>query len=725
MIALILIAVTSLAAPEAGGEASERYALRDPAELTVPRRPVARRDYVEFVRPYAGGFESGPDRGQYGPRHGLPALAVYALEGDPRLAEGLKKTLRHYFDWVHRSIAGEQGVFSMEGATLASFYFREFRRRGHMTAEDEAFAKALILTLREHQMAWRPKDGLWRGPHHRSQTQGSNHALAAAFYPDEPGAKEWKAYADAVWSDWWAFRDVGINDTGYFYSSFGTILRTGELLGRKEVFTDPESRELFDRILYELTPDGGAVPYGSHGGYHSHAGTRIFALELAARHSRDGRYRWGASRLMNFGQARGFSNNHHHIQAISIEDIALASLVCDDTVEPVEPDPASRVLARKEVLRLTDDQARKMFPDAGGIDCNMYMTQKVMPHKIVFRSGWRPGDLYMLMECYVRHDPLNPTAILSIERWSAAMAEMTSEKFVSRENAVRIEDVSGAATWCKQKDFRGEKALRTGYDGMEAEVEAFSDHAAMTHARLRVTNYMGFEATQVREVLFVKNGFALLRDETLLHDTFRARIGPIWNTQNVGSPCGSHWLNTWFGAHWFQNAKLYETPPYDLLIWYAPKPGATLTVLNPESGKSTLAEPMGSALGHLYSTRYEWESDVRPGDRVQFISVLLPHAPLRDATPLAAGVAVLHDEPGLAVARVTQGGGSTLAILNAAGRLLDIAGAIPLSTDARAACVDLRGDAIVRMTLASATFLTIDGRDVVRWEERRDFEKTF
>ncbi len=45
----------------------------------------------------------------------------------------------------------------------------------------------------------------------------------------------------------------------------------------------------------------------------------------------------------------------------------------------------------------------------------------------------------MMVECYPRHDPLNPTAVLGLERWSASFAEMTSEKFVSRENAVAIE----------------------------------------------------------------------------------------------------------------------------------------------------------------------------------------------------------------------------------------------------------------------------------------------
>jgi hypothetical protein len=52
----------------------------------------------------------------------------------------------------------------------------------------------------------------------------------------------------------------------------------------------------------------------------------------------------------------------------------------------------------KEILRWTDQQAREAFPDAGGVDCNMYMSQEVMPHKLVFRAGWNPGDLRMLVE---------------------------------------------------------------------------------------------------------------------------------------------------------------------------------------------------------------------------------------------------------------------------------------------------------------------------------------
>jgi len=596
-------------------------------------------------------------------------------------------------------------------------HFRELRKHGVMSAEDERWAKDLFLTLREHQYAWRPRDGLWRGSHHRSQAQGINHALAAHFYPDHPDAAAWKAYADRVWSDWWDFRDVGINDTGYFYSSFGNILRAAEILGRKEVFTEPQSRMLFDRILDEITPDGACVPYGASGGYNSAAGTRILALELAAKYTRDGRYRWGAERLMNFGQARGFSNNQHHLQAVAWEDIALASVVCDDSIAPVPPEGGSKLLARKEIVRLTDAEARQMFPDAGGVDCNMYMTHKEMPHKLVFRSGWSPGDLYMLVECYPRHDPLNPTAILGLERHSAAFAEMASEKFISRENAVHVHDLDGKAAYLGQKDFRGPRRLPLGWAGMETAVPAFSDHALASHARVHVSDYMGYAADHEREFLFVKNAFVLVRDETGFRDAFRARVGPVWNTQHVGGPRGEHWVNTWFSGHYFQTVQLYATPPWDLLIYHAPRADGRLVFA------AANENPQGPS--RLTAVQYAWEGEVKPGTRLQFVQVLLPHAPLEDATPLAATIRVLADEPGWTVVCLADGPRRKIAFLNPRGANREFrAEAVgSVATDARAGYLEVNRAALDAFLVISGTRLAMEGKPVVEGALRRTWER--
>jgi hypothetical protein len=157
--------------------------------------------------------------------------------------------------------------------------------------------------------------------------------------------------------------------------------------------------------------------------------------------------------------------------------------------------------------------------------------------------------------------------------------------------------------------------------------------------------------------LFVKNGFVLVRDETTLGDAFRAKVGPVWNTQHVAPIRGSHWLNTWFTAHYFGNQKLFEVPPWDLLVWYAPRKGTQLKVMPDRADKAQTES-------NLFPTQYTWEGNVEPGTKLQFVTVLLPHAPLRDASALASGITVLADGPGLAAIRIVQGDRCELAVLN-------------------------------------------------------------
>jgi hypothetical protein len=357
------------------------------------------------------------------------------------------------------------------------------------------------------------------------------------------------------------------------------------------------------------------------------------------------------------------------------------------------------------------------FPGFAGVDCDMYMTQRVMPSKLVFRSGWEPGDLYMLVECYVRHDPLNPTAIIGLERFGVAMAEMTSEKFIVRENAVRITDRSGTATYLGKEDFQGEKKIPLGWAGMESTVPVFSDHKLATHARVDVTNYQGYQALQQREFLFIKNGFVLVRDQTTIDDAFRAEIGPVWNTQHVGEVRGDNWVNTWLSAHFFDDALLFEEQPWDLLVWYAPREKAELKVTPDKAGQAQRGSRMSP-------TQYCWEGDVEPGKPLQFVTVLLPHAPTRDASELAAGITVLADQPGLAAVQVTQGNRCELAVLNPEGTKLDLdAGAAGrVSTDGRAAYVDLDGGSLRRALVVQGTSLKLGAEDLFNSADRKDFE---
>jgi len=696
--------------------------------------PVTHKTYVDFaVRELTpNSLVDNPDRGQYGPRHALPALALYSFTKDKRYGEAVKKSLKAYDRWLQEQIKEHGAHFSWEGPYLCGFHVRELREGGLLGVEDEEWIREMFIRLADNLGCWVPGDGLWRGSHHRAQGQAIARGLAALWYPDCPKASEWNDYFKTVWNDWWQYRDVGINDTGYFFGSFQRILCAAELMGREEVFTDPEvKRFIWDRLLYEVTPDGAVTPYGAHGGWNSSVGDRILALELVAAHTGDGKYRWVAHRLMNYLMARGGNlRNQHHLHATNVEPIALASIVCDDGsersgeakrlfIEPVKPDPDSRVLYRKEVVRLTPETAHEKYPGYGGLDCWMDMSQRVMPHKIIFRSGWESGDFYMLVEAFPRHDPLNPTAIVGITRCGSAMAMMESEKFISRENAFRIEDVSGEATYLRNPSYEGQKQLPTGYDGMEVEVKVFSDYKLASHAILHVTNYMGYEAEHVRELFFIKNRFALVRDVITFNDAFKCRIGPVWNTQNVDGKSGENWVNTYFTAFYFQDAIIYENPRWDLLVYHFPKSDCRLKIEGREGADSA-----------RLSTQYVWEGTVQPGFKVQFSHVLLPHSPELSAAELAAGIDVVRDKLDLVVLRLRgDEGRSEWIMLNPTGRKVaesfdsetDLSN---FSTDAKAMYLDVRDGKVVCVQAMEATFLRANGENVFIAQKRMTYEKS-
>ena len=118
----------------------------------------------------------------------------------------------------------------------------------------------------------------------------------------------------------------------------------------------------------------------------------------------------------------------------------------------------------------------------------------------------------------------------------------------------------------------------------------------------------------------------------------------------------------------------------------ATREGTRLQVV-PEQADKVQAE------SRIFPTRYWWEGDVTAGTRQQFVTVLVPHAPTRDASPLAAGITVLADWPGLAAVRANQDTRCELAILNADRTALELQckAADSVATDAHAAYQDFDG----------------------------------
>ena len=345
------------------------------------------------------------------------------------------------------------------------------------------------------------------------------------------------------------------------------------------------------------------------------------------------------------------------------------------------------------------------------------MTWRMLAHKVILRSGWDPDDFYMMIEVFPRHTPLNPTAIVGLMSGGSAMAFMEPEKWVSRENMVQIEDPDGRASFMGVPHNTAPRELPSGYMGMETQIPCFSDHRLATRVRLKTTNYMGYAATHEREVFFIKNRFAVVRDLTSFNDAFRCRIGPVWNTQHTETIAGASWVNTWFEKMNFYKTCLYKNPRRDLLVYYLPSADCHMTIAErPDLVTSTVA------------TRYEWEGDVQPGIVVRFSQVLLPHDPSVKAEKLAAGIVVAHEnESGLFIKVEAEPGRHEWVMLNAPGasyqlpvsslrQFPELAG---FTTDARAVYLDFQSGKLRRLLVEDATKLRIGGRTLVNGKSKR------
>ncbi|MEE8450569.1 MAG: hypothetical protein V3R99_01605 [Thermoguttaceae bacterium] len=698
---------------------------------------VTRQSYLDFIyddSTYgAKAMASGPDRGQYGVRHAFPALAHYAASGDARLARGIKSTLHAYDRNIRRQVAEQNWQQQyMFDPTLLCMYRRVFQQQGDWSEEDEAWFKEFFVWLCRTVHVWGGPEHFWRGPMHRSTGEGIMKLLAVTMYPDIPEADQWRRYAELQWNDWWEFRDNPINDTGYFYGQIFPIVLGAHLLGREEVFTDPQMRKFWDRLIDTTSPDGAVVPFGPSSGWNSDAGTRLMAMEMAARYTGDGRYRFVAHRLFNnlLFQADVY-RTHHMLDHFSQLGLAVAYLVADESIEPLEPSAASTVLYHKETLRVGNKEGAAHYlpeldrdPAKAHIDCGLLCTSKVLPFKLCLRSGWQPGDLYMLVDLFPRHEPMNPTGILGISRYNSVLGHAIDSKGLTDWlNMFRVEDLSGTASCVVNSNPNTVDAYY-----MEVTVPTFKEHRLATYAAVDVKDYNGYPMTLRREFLFVKNRFCLVRDTATFRERFDARIGPNWYTQNVGPQVGNHWANTYFTAPIAHGRKLHN-PQVDLLVYHAPHAERQLIVSDDTADVRRLKMP--------YTLRYVWEGTVEPQRAYSFAHLLLPGLPEREAVRsnapgaasladisgqyMAAGITVLKDNADQSVWRITSDEGrEEWCVLNPTGKPVEVDG---LTTDAHQVYLDIEDGRCVRAMALSASYLKAGTQEIIRQPKRTDFEK--
>jgi hypothetical protein len=647
----------------------------------IPREKITKETYHQCLD--SNNLDSmlkNPDRGMHGPKALMPALAKFVQTGEARWSNACIAMLKGFHREMQERVSARGWFWEFEHpAALIPLYRKHLIAGGVMRAGEPWFREMWLYYCR-HLHVWDSEPVEWRGACHRSMPEGYAKGRAADWYPDIPEAAEWRRYSQLVFDDFWRAKDAPQNDTGYMMGPI-IILACGgdQWTGDDRVYLDPNMQSIWERLLVEISPDGLINPYGPNGGWNSTADYRVAILELLSAKTRDGRYRFGAHRLMNYlrYQSHDFGQQNPRMDSAASWLIALASIWADDQVEPKMPAANSLWNKRREAIRVphTDKELTDRLlgnadfrKNKGHICCSWHMTKKTWPDKLILRSGWGPGDLFGVIELHPTSFPANPGGIMGLNRWGAPFTQIVTSKGASVENRILIEDINKEADRRYHPDKLRINEFWKGASmpDIQSEVTYFEETPQATYARLQVSNMDGLPVAYEREFIFAKNRFLATREIVTFEESFEARLAPLWNTHNIGPQIGKHWANTFVHHPVAANGtRSMKSPPVDLLVWFAPRHEAELQVIN-----RLIDDPRAEACPN--QVRYVWQGKPEIGEKLVFTQVYYPHAPYRarsksnnpnpqaeaayandlQATAHASGIQLLRDSPELSMLRL-------------------------------------------------------------------------
>ena len=404
--------VERLGPPRLYSPQPERYRfghvnINNPEFYPIPQTPVTRDIYMKWLEDSGMlDYLNQPKRGLGGPTQLLPCLAKLVQTGDPKWGEACIVMLKDFHHALIQEVK-EKG-WTEQFAEPPAFLplYRKYLIEANSMQPDEPWFKELWLYYTRNLHVWGSEPVEWRGPCHRSMPEALAKGLAAKWYPDIPEAEHWKHYSEQVVEDFWSVKDLLQNDTGYFQDSVRAYSFSGDqLLGDDRYVSDPGMQTIWLRLLGEITPDGAINPYGPNGGWNSTAALRVGVLERVAAATRDGQYRYAAHKAMNYllYQSEPTFLDGYQKERETAPYIVLAYLFADDTLEPQIPFEGSQLTHRREMARIphTDKEIVGRYlkdldpdPNKAHLCCNWKFTDRIMPDKLMLRSGWNPGDFY-------------------------------------------------------------------------------------------------------------------------------------------------------------------------------------------------------------------------------------------------------------------------------------------------------------------------------------------
>lgn len=725
-LALILLASTFACAQTRPAKPLAEYQTRVP-EITAahwtqppPALPqpgtVTRDSYMQYLlRTYERG---GADAAKRAGRANWARQLDYArreaffsmVQQDPARAALAMQFVRG--DYAYRTVgagAAEPPIFSVVPPAVDAWWW--LHDNPAVSTEDRAFVAKWLLLLDQKQAFYE------YGAMNRSFGTAVGRAVLAKLFPDDPLAAERRRYADTVWNDWWQTRDTYENNGGYNSLWLGYLATWIEVTGREEVWQDPGVKRLAERCLALVTPLGVVPEYGEAVGWAADPGRWIALFEKWATVYHDGRYKWAAHRLFEYVLAHEKEMDQwNHLGDLTRDALMDAWLVAEDTVAE-QPPALGSLVTERHALTWTSREER---------DRTRYharLTDRLIPDKLVLRTGWQPGDTYALVDLCppLGHGAEEVGSVSCLVAQGSVLLTNPGKHIWEHlyHNCFVVQPVDEAPRALKMDELHGLQAQ------MQISLEDFHAGRGAAYARVHVGRYMGRPVTLDRRLLFLGERGLWVRDTVTADEAVTLRLGPAWQTQAVYGKQGETWANTTWAtqpvpAVFELNYMMQWTNrPWDLLLRFLPAAGAKLAVddVAQVPGGGRLEPVMNSASRRVW---YQQTAALQPGHPLHFSTVLLPHAPTDDASALAEGVRALVDTEEATVLEVGGPGEERWAGTNDGGQVLQ---AGPLTTDARWFTVRRAVDGTLTYWLADATQLQVEGRAIFSAPERRTVEE--
>ncbi len=450
------------------------------------------------------------------------------------------------------------------------------------------------------------------------------------------------------------------------------------------------------------SPSGAVPNWASGNGWLTGAGMALGYYELMSTVTGDGRFRWQAQRIAEYcyNYVWPRHDQYHLLRDEVAQGFVKAWLFAEDTIKPVPVEAASAVTTRwREVPPTPEDKATIV-----GLS-GMKLVEERVPDKLILSSGTDPRGLWGLVEVtdWGGHSGQLPGAIMALMYNDAALQANQGyyENTPDFNNIMWIEDLGGVPA---------EK------EPMRCEITRFVEDPLVTYARIHAPRYQQLPVDYTRDIVFVKNGFLLVKDYVTFHKTMKVRLGPGWQTRDLGPQSGADWFNTYYewlyytglglgnGVHSFRN------PAWDLLVRFAPRDDMEINVLDRYADNPYRMSPT--------RLRQEWTGIVQAGETKTFTTVLLPHAPALQGEVYADMVKVLTDDDERTLVQVTTESDPGrkwqethwLLLQDKPGQVAEGGG---LRSDATLALVsrDIRGE-LKTPVLVGGTGLSLDGEDL-------------